>query len=80
MKYLPNPLVYISGWLVLNVSKAVRQWQKDYRTNQGLMVPNIKDVQAKSFFEIAAIQGFFVFFLQFTNLLLDYTKNFLINF
>jgi 2-oxoisovalerate dehydrogenase E2 component (dihydrolipoyl transacylase) len=22
-------------------------------TNQGLMVPNIKDVQAKSFFEIA---------------------------
>ena len=28
----------ILGWLVLNVSKAVRQWQKDYRTNQGLMV------------------------------------------
>ena len=26
------------GWLVLDVSRAVRQWQKDYRTNQGLMV------------------------------------------
>ena len=27
-----------SGWLVLDVTRAVRLWQKDYRTNQGLMV------------------------------------------
>jgi len=26
------------GWLVLDVTRAVRLWQKDYRTNQGLMV------------------------------------------
>ena len=31
-------LMLASGWLVLDVTRAVRLWQKDYRTNQGLMV------------------------------------------
>ena len=28
----------ISGWLVLNVSQALRQWQLEQETNQGMMI------------------------------------------
>ena len=37
-KNYESSLMVASGWLVLDVTRAVRLWQKDYRTNQGLMV------------------------------------------
>jgi hypothetical protein len=34
----------IPGWLVLNVSQALKQWQHEHATNQGLMV-EVTEVQ-----------------------------------
>lgn len=29
-------VIISTGWQILDVTKAVKSWQKDYRTNQGL--------------------------------------------
>lgn len=33
------------GWLVLDLTKAVKKWQLDYHTNQGLMVKIVRSDQ-----------------------------------
>ena len=48
-------LLLFQGWLILDLTRAVRSWQLDYHTNQGLMVEIVRKDNAKMQLHPAAI-------------------------